>query len=83
MEKAPSNLPEFQNARGVWEQLVRPAKIDLDRVLAHYAISLLDGERPERDRVYCYDLETRDREVQSRGNTHLAMGRLQVRSRLT
>ena len=83
LEKAPSNLPEFQNARGVWEQLIHPAKIDLDRVLAHYAISLLDGERPERDRVYCYDLETRDREVQSRGNTHLAMGRLQVRSRLT
>ncbi len=83
LEKAPSNLPEFQNGRGVWEQLVRPAKIDLERVLAHYAMSMIYGERPERARVYCYDLETRDQEVQGRGNTHLAMGRLQVRSLLT
>jgi hypothetical protein len=83
LEKAPSNLPEFQNGRGVWEQLVRPDRIDLDRVIAHHSISLIYRERQERDRVYCYDLETRDQEVQGRGNTHLALGRLQVRSRLT
>src|SRR5207244_5781613 len=41
LEKAPSNLPEFHNGRGIWEQLIHPAKIDLDRVLAPYAISLL------------------------------------------
>jgi alpha-amylase/alpha-mannosidase (GH57 family) len=83
LEKAPSNLPEFQNGKGVWEQLVWPARIELERVLAHYAISRIYGERKERDSVYCYDLETRDQEVQGRGNTHLAVGRLSVRSRLT
>lgn len=83
LEKAPSNLPEFKNGRGVWEQLVRPAGIDLERVLAHHAISMIYGERKEQSRVYCYDLETRDQLVESLGSSHLAMGRLRIRSRLT
>ena len=83
LEKAPSNLPEYKNGRVVWENLVQPQRIDFDRVLAHYAIGLIYRDRQEHDRVYCYDLETIDQDVQSRGNTHVALGRLRVRSRLT
>lgn len=83
LEQAPSNLPEHQNGRVVWEKFVRPDPVNLDRVLAHYAISLIWRERQDTDRVYCYDLETRDLRVEGRGNTHVAMGHLHVRSRLT
>jgi hypothetical protein len=83
LEKAPSNLPEFENGRGVWEQAICPGRIDLDRVLAHFAISLIYGERQQQTRVYCYDVDTLDQEVHGRGNTHIAIGRLRVRSRLT
>jgi alpha-amylase/alpha-mannosidase (GH57 family) len=83
LEKAPSNLASYKNGRGVWEQLIRPAKVDLDRVLAHHAIALL-YRAPEPDsRVYCYDLESHDCEIRSRGESHLGIGRLRVRSRLT
>lgn len=83
LEKAPSNLPQFKNARGVWEQLVRPDKIELDRVLAHYAISLIYRAHEAESRVYCYDLKALDQEIHSRGGSHVAVGRLQARSRLT
>jgi alpha-amylase/alpha-mannosidase (GH57 family) len=83
LEKAPSNLPQFKNGRAVWEQLIRPAKVDLDRVLAHFAISLIYRPPAEKAEVYCYDLEVLDQEVHSRGESHLAIGRLRVRSRLT
>ncbi len=83
LEKAPSNLPQFKNGRGVWEQLVRPANVELDRVLAHHAISLIYNEPKPTTSVYCYDLDTLDQEVQGRGETHLAVGRLRARSRLT
>jgi hypothetical protein len=83
LEKGPSNLPQYKTARGVWEQMVRPARIELDRVLAHYAMSLIYRERETHSRVYCYDLESLDHEVQSRGSNHLAVGRLRVRSELT
>jgi alpha-amylase/alpha-mannosidase (GH57 family) len=83
LEKAPSNLPEFKNGRVVWEQLIRPSKFDLDRVLAHYAISLIYRQQAVQTSVYCYDLEQIDEEVRHRGSSHLAIGRLRVRSQLT
>jgi hypothetical protein len=83
LEKAPSNLPEFKNGRGVWEELIRPSKFDLDRVLAHYAISLIYRQQAVQTSVYCYDLEQIDEEVHRRGSSHLAIGRLRVRSQLT
>lgn len=83
LEKAPSNLTEYGNGRKLWEQVIRPGQIDLERVLAHYAISSIFRPTKPNDRVYRYDVETLDHEVRGRGNTHLAMGRLKARSRLT
>jgi hypothetical protein len=83
LEKAPSNLPAFQNGRGVWEQLIRPSRVDLDRVLAHHAISLIYRPRQMSIRVYCYDLESLDQEVLNRGANRVTVGRLRVRSRMT
>jgi alpha-amylase/alpha-mannosidase (GH57 family) len=83
LEKAPSNLPQLGNGRVVWEKQVRPGRIDLDRVLAHHAISLIYQPPQEKTRIYCYDLESHDQEIESRGGNHLAIGRLHVRSRIT
>jgi alpha-amylase/alpha-mannosidase (GH57 family) len=82
---APSNVPRYRDGRGVWERLVRPGVVDLQRVLAHHAISLiysLPGEDRCR-RVFSFDLEATDLEVRTRGTGHLAVGSLRVRSRRT
>ncbi len=82
LQEAPSNVARYRDGRGIWEQLVRPAVIDLDRVLAHHAISLIyghDGGEPAR-RVFAFELEAIDPEVRSRGGGHLAVGSLRVRS---
>lgn len=83
LEEAPSNLPQFRNGRDVWERLVRPAEVDLDRVLAHSAISSIYRPREDNPRVYSFELKTLDQEVLGRGGSHLAIGRLWVRSRQT
>jgi len=83
LEKGSSNVPRYKNGRGVWEQLVRPTKVDLDRVLAHYAISLIYHTPETHTVVYSYEVEALDQEVQTRGESHVAVGRLKVRSRLT
>jgi alpha-amylase/alpha-mannosidase (GH57 family) len=85
LEEAPSNVARYRDGRGVWDQLVRPSVVDLDRVLAHHAISLIYGLHGEegRQRVHAFDLETIDHEVRSRGAGHLAVGRLRARSRRT
>jgi hypothetical protein len=83
LEQAPSNVPRLGTAKIVWEQLVVPSRVDLDRVLAHHAMSLIYRPRQRHDRVYCYELESLDEEVHGRGGNNLAVGRLHVRSRIT
>ncbi len=85
LEEAPSNVARYRDGRGVWEQLVRPSVVDLDRVLAHHAISLIYGHPTGEHgrRVHSFDVETIDHEVRSRGAGHLAVGRLRARSRRT
>jgi hypothetical protein len=83
LEAAPSNLPQYGNGRAVWERIICPERIDMERVLAHHAISLIYRDRQERTRVYCYDLEPLDQEVRHRATSHVAIGRLRIRSHLT
>jgi alpha-amylase/alpha-mannosidase (GH57 family) len=85
LKEAPSNVPRYRDGSGVWEQLVRPGVVDLERVLAHHAISLIyqPAEEGFCQRVYSFDLETLEKVVRSRGRGHLAFGRLHARSRRT
>jgi alpha-amylase/alpha-mannosidase (GH57 family) len=85
LAEAPSNAARYRDGRGIWEQLVRPSVVDLERVLAHHAVSLIYGLHGGEgcQRVASFDLETLDHEVRSRGSGHLAVGRLRVRSRRT
>ena len=83
LENAPSNLPEIGDGRKVWERTVRPAVVDLERVLAHHAINLIDRPVDGTARVYTFDVEALDQEVRGRGNSHVAIGWLRVRSRQT
>ena len=80
---APSNLAKFGDGRGVWEQVIRPATVDIDRVLAHSAISLIYPSRDAEERSFPFDLEVLDEEVRSRGSSRLAVGRLSARSHRT
>jgi hypothetical protein len=81
LAEAPSNVARYRDGRGVWEQLVRPAVVDLDRMMAHYAVSLIYGhDGGSRRRVFAFDVETIDPEVRTRGGGHLAVGGLRVRS---
>jgi len=85
LKEAPSNLARFRDGSGVWQQLVRPSVVDLERVLAHHAISLIyqPPGADNRQRVYSFDLETLEKDVRTRGRGHLAIGRLKARSRRT
>jgi alpha-amylase/alpha-mannosidase (GH57 family) len=81
---AKSNLPRFGDGAGVWNQIVRPSLVDLDRVMAHHAISLIyRSDDDTKNSVSSYDLEVLDQEIRSRGNGHLAIGRLRARSART
>jgi len=85
LAKAPSNLPQYGNGQGVWEQCIQPAVVDIERVLAHHAISLI--YRPEEKHIVgdalAYEVHTLDEAIRTRGEGHLAVGRLHAFSRRT
>jgi len=80
---ARSNIPERGNARQIYEREVIPARLDLSRVAAHYAVLSLFDSFDDDVRVYCYDVHRRDFEIHKAGRARLAIGSIEVRSIIT
>ena len=80
---AKSNDPERGDGRQVYEDFVRPARVDCDKVAAHYAVSSLFEEYGESTRVFCYTVEREDFEAVAGGRARLAFGRARVVSEIT
>jgi alpha-amylase/alpha-mannosidase (GH57 family) len=83
LEKARSNIPEQGEGRRIYENFVKPAMVDLTRVIAHYAISSLFEEYTNESRVNCYMINNEDYQTTDCGKTRLAVGRSQVISEIT
>ncbi len=83
LARAPSNLPRYRDGRGVWEAFVRPARVDLAQVAAHYSLSALFEDYPERTSIGCYDVERLEGSAQRAGRAQLFVARVRVTSTLT
>jgi alpha-amylase/alpha-mannosidase (GH57 family) len=80
---AESNDAERGDGRKVWEDFVRAARVDLDKVGAHYAVSSLFEDYGDRTRIYCYDLLREDFTLVPSGRARLAFGRVRIVSDVT
>lgn len=83
LARARSNDPAEGDGRTIYERHVRPARVDLPRVAAHFAVcSLFESYGPEI-RIHCYDIRTEAYRTADCGRTHLATGCVHVFSRIT
>jgi len=80
LSAASSNIEEFGNGARVYELFVRPARVDLLRVGAHYAISSLFEEYPETASIYCYTTGSLRYKRHDMGASRLAIGKSRVAS---
>ena len=83
LEQAPSNLPERENARRVYEQEVQPSVATLETVAAHYAIAGLVEDFPPRARIFCHEVQTSFRRREDVGTAALSVARIEVKSLIT
>ncbi|MCA9560142.1 MAG: DUF3536 domain-containing protein [Myxococcales bacterium] len=83
LANAPSNLPRFGDGRGVYDQLCRPARIDLERVGAHHALSALFRPDHAPHDIYCYHVDQTEETRCERADARLVVGRTRVCSRIT
>ncbi|MEA2337980.1 MAG: hypothetical protein QOE82_1987, partial [Thermoanaerobaculia bacterium] len=80
---AKSNLPQHGDARQIYELEVKPTRLDLRRVAAHYAVASLFDNFAHDDRVYCYRVRQNDFESFRAGRARMAIGSITVMSLIT
>ena len=80
---APTNVPAYPDGGVVWKRLIRPAVVDLRRVIAHYAITGLVEARPDDAAVYAYRVQRVDEAREAYGGTALKVGHVRVSSTIT
>jgi uncharacterized protein DUF3536/glycosyl hydrolase family 57 len=83
LARAESNLAEHGNGRNIYETMVRPARVDWERVGAHYAVSSLFAGYPPQAKVYCYRAEQKAFQAFTAGKAKLAVGRINLVSEIT
>ena len=80
---AKSNLPEHRDGALIYEKFVQPARVDLLKLGAHFAMSSLFSEYPRHAHIYCYGVDTKDYQVHRSGKMRLACGEAHFTSDIT
>lgn len=80
---APSNIPQFKDGAGVYQAQVQSARISIQQVVAHYAMSSLFHTYHREQRLYCHTLVHQDYQKQTMGPLTLALGQVSVVSEIT
>ena len=80
---AKSNIAEHGDGAQIYAKFVKPAMIDLSKLAAHYAISSLFEEYPERANIYAYSVEKKDYRVRHSGKMRMAIGKARFTSEIT
>lgn len=88
LAEARSNDPAWQDGRFIYDTSIRPMIVDLEQVVAHYAISRVfpragDAKEIEHDRLFCYTIANLWETLLPYGLGKLRMGRVRTCSTLT
>lgn len=80
---AKSNLPELGDGAQIYDRHVLPAKVDLEKLGAHYAVCTLFENLAREENIYCYSSVLEDRQVFAAGRVQLVFGRVNLTSSIT
>lgn len=83
LEKARSNMPGRPDGRSLYEENVKSAMVDMERVGAHYAMSGLFKVVGGSSDIYCYNAILHDHKVERAGKSVFMTGKMTVTSRIT
>ncbi len=84
LAKAKSNVPFFKDGRGVYEKLVKPARVTLPHVAGFYGIHSILKPYKNRENIefYCFHLQVKHQRVETHGNFTLNFGSVVVVSKI-
>jgi len=83
LSQATSNLPEFGDGRRIYDKIIKPSVVNLEKVGAHYAISSLFDDYPEKATIFCFTAEQEDYQTLEAGKSKLVIGKAWIASEIT
>jgi len=83
LERARSNVKSQGSGRDLYDRHVRPARVDLEKVAAHFAVSSLFQDYPNPAQVYCYAVERENGRSLRAGQARLLVGKARLTSERT
>jgi len=83
LARAKSNVPDIGDGAEVYRRFVTGARVDLEHVAAHYAISSMFHTYSDSGEVFCFDVQRQSYDLLTSGHGRVALGRASLRSRIT
>jgi alpha-amylase/alpha-mannosidase (GH57 family) len=83
LARAKSNVRGLRDGRRIYDKLVRPARVDLPKVAAHYAVSALFHDDPGQTQLFCYTAGVDDLSTAALGKARFISGNVRVTSTIT
>jgi alpha-amylase/alpha-mannosidase (GH57 family) len=83
LEAAVSNLPEWGNGRQIYHQTVTPARVDLRKAGAHFAVSSIFEEFADESAIYSFRFRRKNERRFETGKEQLLVGSVEVSSLIT
>ena len=83
LEQAPSNITQYETARGLYEKEIRPQRLTLTKVGVHHAVLSLFEDVPEECAVFNYTIKNDFSEKMMAGEQVLAVGNMYINSTFT
>ena len=82
LSEAESNLSEMGDGRQVFERLVRPRIVTLEKVVNHFAITSLFEDGGKEKKIFSYRVEKMNYEKTEKDHGLLALGQVKVSSEI-
>lgn len=83
LEMIPSNLSEYNSVKEAYFQYVKPMALNMVRIGAHYAVSSIFEEFPEKVSLYNFSASVKTKYSYEAGKQKLIIGRTDFRSDIT
>lgn len=83
MHEAKSNIPANREGATVYKKFVKPARVDLVRVAAHYAVVHLFKPGESHEHTYAFTIEPKDWDIYKGGQPRMAVGHVRISSDVT
>jgi alpha-amylase/alpha-mannosidase (GH57 family) len=83
LRNAKSNLPEHGDGATIYENWVKPAHVDNEKLAGHFAISSLFENYEAKSTIYCYNVERDQYSVEADGKMRFGQGKATFCSEIT